>query len=60
MRSGSLGHFPQRLLLGIHLYLFFQAAILGFQNSQDIPNVGTSFNDMEVLVVEFPHEETAG
>jgi hypothetical protein len=58
--SGNLGCFSEWLLLGIHFHLLFQSAILGFQDSQDIPDVGPSFNDMEILVVEFPHEETAG
>jgi hypothetical protein len=58
--SGNLGCLPKWLLLGIHFHLFLQSAILGFQDSQDIPNVRPSFNDMEILVVQFSHEETAG
>jgi hypothetical protein len=58
--SGSLGYLSERLLLGIHFHLLLQSAILGFQDSQDISDVGPSLNDMEVLVVQFSHEETAG
>jgi hypothetical protein len=58
--SSNLGYLSKWLLLGIHFHLFLQSAILGFQDSQDIPNVGPSLNDVEVLVVQFSHEETAG